>query len=161
MGEPEKQITSRPLSCQLQSYERQEAIIGVSVMCLSTLSAQFLVQNIYSWQMSKEKPESFTQNIYSLQQQEQNKENIVGLLSSLVVVLASWLWVFGLEVYFQGFERKGRSNIAARNKGLIYGLGAVNLCLVMIIIWPGINERISFAVKVLPAYIGMVIGSLE
>ena len=111
--------------------------------------------------MSKEKPESFTQNIYSLQQQEQNKENIVGLLSSLVVVLASWLWVFGLEVYFQGFERKGRSNIAARNKGLIYGLGAVNLCLVMIIIWPGINERISFAIKVLPAYIGMVIGSLE
>jgi magnesium-transporting ATPase (P-type) len=154
MGEPEQQITSRPLLYQLQSYQRQEAIIGVLMMCLSTLSAQFLIQNIYSWQMSKEKP-----NIYSRQQRDQRDE-IVGVLSFFVVALAIIPWVIGLSIYFQGFEAKGRSDIAARNKGLICGLGAVNISLVMIIIWPGINERMSFAIKVLPAYIGMVIGSL-
>ena len=160
MREPEQQIKSRPLQCQLQSYEHQEAIIGASIMCLSTISAQFLVQNIYSWQMSKEKPECLNQNIYSRQQYGPSSEAIAGLLSSFVVVFAIYLWVFGLEIYFKGFEKKGRSDIAARNKGLIYGAGAVNLCLVMIIIWPGINERTSFAIKVLPAYIGMVIGNL-
>jgi hypothetical protein len=57
MGEPEQQITSRPLLSQLQSYQRQEAIIGALMMCLSTLSAQFLIQDIYSWQMSEENQE--------------------------------------------------------------------------------------------------------
>jgi hypothetical protein len=70
-------------------------------------------------------------------------------------------WLIGLNIYFEGLEWKGRSDIAATNKGIIYGLGAVNVSLVMIIIWPGINERISFAIKVLPAYIGLVIGNLE
>ena len=68
--------------------------------------------------------------------------------------------MIGIIIYFQAFENKGQRDIAASNKGLIYGLGAVNICLVMIIIWPGINERISFAIKVLPAYIGIVIESL-
>jgi hypothetical protein len=159
MEEPEQQITSRPLLYQLQSYERQEAIVGVLMMCLSTLSAQFLIQNIYSWQMSKKKPEVLINNIYSRQRRDQSEE-IVAFLSFIVVAFAIMLWAIGLHIYFQGFENNGRMDIAARNKGLIYGLGAVNTSLVMIIIWPGINERISFAIKVLPAYIGIVIGSL-
>jgi hypothetical protein len=158
MGEPEQQITSRPLLCQLQSYQRQEAIIGVLIMCLSTLSAQGLIQNIYSWQMSKEKPE-FIRNIYCWQQQD-HREETVGLLSCLVVLCAIVPWVIGLNIYFEGLKWKGRSDIAARNKGLIYGLRAVNVSLVMTIIWLGNNERISFAIKVLPAYIGLVIGNL-
>lgn len=158
MGEPEEQITSRLLLYQSQSYQRQEAIIGTLMMCLSTLSAQFLIQNIYSWQIGKEKPECLIQNIYSQQQWEESEK--IGFLSFLVIVFETVLWVIGLMIYFQGFENKGQRDIAARNKGLIYGLGAVNLSLVMVIIWPGINERISFAIKVLPAYIGIVIGNL-
>ena len=63
-------------------------------------------------------------------------------------------------IYFEGLNRELSDIITGRNKGLIYGLGVVNISLVMIIIWPGINERISFAIKVLPAYIGIVIGNL-
>jgi hypothetical protein len=74
MGEPEQQITSRLLQYQLHSYQRQEAIIGTLMMCLSTLSAQFLIQNIYSWQISKEKPECHIQNIYSQQQWEESEK---------------------------------------------------------------------------------------
>ena len=85
---------------------------------------------------------------------------MVGLLSFVIVAFASYLWVLGLEIYFRGFEKKGRKDIAARNKGLIYGFGAVNVSLVMTIIWPGINEMTSFAIKVLLAYMGMVIGNL-
>jgi hypothetical protein len=76
------------------------------------------------------------------------------------VVFAIIPWAIGLYIYFQGFENKGRRDIAIRNKGLIYGLGVVNISLVMIIIWPGINEKISFAIKALPVYIGIVIGNL-
>jgi hypothetical protein len=142
MGEPEQQITSRLLLYQLQSYQRQEAIIGILMMCLSTLSAQFLIQNIYPCQQWEE------------------SGGTAEFLSCLVVAFETVLWVTGLIIYFQGFENKGKRDIAARNKGLIYGLGAVNISLVIIIIWPGINERISFAIKVLPAYIGIVIGNL-
>ena len=159
MGEPERQIKSRPLPSQLQIYERQEAIIGASIMCLSTISAQFLVQTMYSWQMGKTRVEFPSQNICSPQLFDQ-REAMVGLLSFVIVALASYLWVLGLEIYFRGFEKKGRRDIAARNKGLIYGFGAVNVSLVMTIIWPGINEMTSFAIKVLLAYMGMVIGNL-
>jgi len=68
--------------------------------------------------------------------------------------------VIGLIVYFEGLKREGQSDIIARNKGLIYGLGALNVSLLTFIIWPGINERICFAIKVLPVFIGMVIGNL-
>ena len=159
MGEPERQIKSRPLPSQLQIYERQEAIIGASIMCLSTISAQFLVQTMYSWQMGKKRVEFPSQNICSPQLFDQ-REAMVGLPSFVIVALASYLWGLGLEIYFRGFEKKGRKDIAARNKGLIYGFGAVNVSLVMTIIWPGINEMTSFAIKVLLAYMGMVIGNL-
>jgi hypothetical protein len=139
MGESEQQITSRPLLYHLQSYQRQEAIIGALIMCLSTLSAQFVIQNIYSWQQDKE---------------------LAAAMSFVVALFAIFAWGSGLVIYFKGFERKGQRDLTARNKGLIYGLGAVNVSLVTITIWPRINEGISFAIKVLPAYIGMVIGNL-
>jgi hypothetical protein len=81
-------------------------------------------------------------------------------LSCLVVVSEAVLWVNGLMIYFQGFENNRQRDIVARNKGLIYGLGAVNISLAIVLIWPGINERISFAIKFLPAYIGILIGNL-
>jgi hypothetical protein len=155
MGEPEQQITSRLLLYQLQSYQRQESMIGILMMCLSTLSAQFLIQNL---QTSKEQPERLIQNIYSRQQQEESEK--IAALSILVILFETILWLFGLIIYLEGLENKGQRDIAARNKGLIYGLGAVNISLVIVIIWPGINERTSFAIKVLPAYIGIVIGNL-
>jgi hypothetical protein len=139
MGEPEQQATSCPLPYQLQSHQRQEAIIGTLVMCLSTHFAQFLIQNIHSWQRSDGKAE---------------------FLSVCVMFFMMLAWIKGLGIYFQGFKMNGRSDITARNKGLVYGLGAVNVSLTIIIIWPRINEGTSFAIKVLPAYIGMVIGSL-
>ena len=152
MGQPEQQITSRLL-------KRQEAIIGTLMMCLSTLSAQFLIQNIYAWQISEETLECLIQNIYSQRQWPVSERT--GALSFLVIAFEAVLWVVGLIIYFQAFENKGQRDRAARNKGLMYGLGAVNICLVMIIICPRINERISFAIKVLPAYMGIVIGNLQ
>ena len=139
MGEPGQQITSPPLLYQLQIHQRQEAIIGALIMCLSTLSAQYLIQNIYSW-LQGEEPAVF--------------------LSGYVVFFAIFAWVIGLKIYFQGFKWKGQSDVTARNKGLIYGLVAANFSLATIIICPEINEGISFAIKALPAYIGIVIGNL-
>jgi hypothetical protein len=108
MGEPEQQITPRPFVYQLQrlSYQRQEAIIGALIMCLSTLSAQYLIQNIYS--------------------QVQSEDIKIGL-SIFVGGFAIVGWRIGNSVYFNGLERNGQSDRTARNSGLIYGLGAANL----------------------------------
>jgi hypothetical protein len=53
------------------------------------------------------------------------------------------------------------SDITARNMGLIYGLGAANASLIIYLIWPGVDERLSFAIKTLPTYIGLLMGNLQ
>ena len=55
MGAPERQAMLRTAFDQLRSNHRQEATIGALLMCLSTLSAEFLVKNIYSWQLGEKK----------------------------------------------------------------------------------------------------------
>jgi hypothetical protein len=130
---------SRLLLCQPHYHQRQEAIIGILIMCLSTLFPEFLIQNIYSWQPP---------------------EGIAELLSVGVIFSAILTWMQGFEIYFHGFERREKSDITARNKGLIYGFGVANVSLVTIIIWPWISEGTSYTIRILPTYIGMVIGSL-
>lgn len=175
MGEPEQQTTSRPLAYQLWRInyqrkdaamgaltmcisvslsalsvhyiirrlcnQRQEALIGALIMCLSTLSSQYLVQNIYS--------------------QKKISDELKPLLLPLVGMFAIIAWVIGFNFYLDGLEGSGQSQLSGRNKGLIYGLGAANVSLATIIICPWINEETSFAVKVWPVYIAMVIAILE
>lgn len=164
MGAPERQAMLRTAFDQLRSNHRQEATIGALIMCLSTLSAEFLIKNIYSWQLGERNLQFDIQNIYSWQLNER-AECLAAFLSGLVIVVAIFPWIQGLELYYEHLQKKETIHmpglhISARNKGLIYGLGAVNISLVIVIIWPGINERTSFAIKVLPAYIGIVIGNL-
>jgi uncharacterized protein YacL len=142
MGEPEQQITSRPLAYQLQrlSYQRQEAIIGALIMCLSTISIQHFIQNIYSRVQSKDGQQA---------------------LSILVGIFAMAGLIIGLSVYFNGLGMSEQSDRTARNKGLIYGLGAANVSLAAVIICPWIDEQISLATIILLACIGMVIGNLQ
>ena len=82
------------------------------------------------------------------------------LLSLCVILFAILAWIQGLENYLQGFESGEKSDIRAKNKGLIHGLGVANVSLATIIIWPWISEGTSFTIKILPTYVGMVIGSL-
>lgn len=108
-------------------------------MCLSTLAAEFLIRNIYSRQLGSEPGQS----------------------SIPVTFFAILAWIGGLVIYFRGFEGNREIDIIARNRGLIYGLGVTNVSLATIIIRPRISEGTSFAIKILPTYIAMVIGSLS
>lgn len=63
-------------------------------------------------------------------------------------------------IYFHGLDREPSDIVTGRNRGLIYRLGAVNVSVAAVLIHSGINEGMSIAIMVLPAYIGMVIGNL-
>ena len=139
MGEA-KQQASRPLQYHLENlgyHRRQEAIIGTLIMCLSTLLSKLLIQNIHSWPLWGEDWKSF--------------------LSGWVIFVAILCGIIGLRVYFDGLDREPSEIITGRNKGLIYGLGAVNISIATVLMY---SEGISLAIIVLPAYIGMVIGNL-
>lgn len=130
------------LQCHIENigYHRQEAIIGTLIMCLSTLLPQLLTQNIHSWRYWG----------------EEGKSSLPCCVSLGAIVC----WIVGLTIYFDGFDREKNDSITGRNKGLIYGLGAVNISVATVLIYSQISEGISLAIMVLPAYIGMVIGNL-
>lgn len=141
MGEPKQPTMQNPLLYQeSQGHSRQGAIIGLSIMSLSTLVAHVLIQN------SSSTPQRLTSRA--------GAALILG-----VAILAMCAWVCGIIVWFVSFGGDPRA-ITARNKALIYAFGAANVSLTAMIIWPGIDGRLYFAFTILPAYIGMAVGSL-
>ena len=82
------------------------------------------------------------------------------MLSFWVLFGALFCWIAGLTIYSNGLDGRLSDIIMGRNKGLIDGLGAVNISVATVLIRSEINKGISLTIIVLPAYIGMVIGNL-
>lgn len=128
----------------------QEATIGVLLMCATTLLTEFVVRSFYSW----EENEFQTRHICTQQQNRTSDERIAPVVCAIVMMVATGPLILGFKMFYD-------SDTTARNMGLIYGLGAANASLIIYLIWPGVDERLSFAIKTLPTYIGLLMGNLQ
>lgn len=108
-------------------------------MCASTLAAGLLMQNLFLY--------------YS--------DDGAILVLLITMPFAGIAWVAGLVMYWQSFKETEKSDIIARNKGAMYGLGVGIVSLTMSIMWPWIGDGINMAIKISPVYLGMLIGALQ
>jgi hypothetical protein len=103
-------------------------------MYATTLLTEFVVRSFYSWEENKFQ----TQHICTQQQNRTSDERIAPIVCATVMLVATGPLILGFKMFYDG------SNITARNMGLIYGLGAANASLIIYLIWPGVDERLSF-----------------
>lgn len=151
MIKPQQSTMECPSCQELKGHSYQQTIIGLFTMCLSTLVGHALILN---------SSPSFESSTSSSRLAPTPQRQIPGALAIGAAIVTMCAWVCGFFVWFLSFGQEPR-RITARNRSLIYGLGAAIVSLtLMLLLRPGLEGQMFFGVTVWPVYFGLAIGSL-